>query len=162
MLKSYILKNKDSNYKEKFSELYKSIYGTSDKSDDTTATAQSIKTTSSAAGNAAESIKSFANDLKYGGEVDTDTYKKQAQNFVDSYNAMIDKVGSSDNQSVLQKGVLIVNTGNVYSSSLKRAGITVGSDNKLTLKSDLSNVKATDIKAAVVTSGFSYKVIHKA
>ena len=162
LLKSDSLKNKDSNYKEKFSELYKSIYGTSDKSDDTTATSQSIKTTSSAAGNAAESIKSFANDLKYGGEVDTDTYKKQAQNFVDSYNAMIDKVGSSDNQSVLQKGVLIVNTGKVYSSSLKRAGITVGSDNKLTLKSDLSNVKATDIKTAFGTSGFSDKVIQKA
>ncbi len=163
LLKSDKLKYKDSEYRSQFSDLYKSIYGASDdSSDDTTASAQSIKTASASAGNAAESIKSFANGLKYGGEVDVDTYKTQAQNFVDSYNAMVDKVGNSDNQRVLQKGVLMVNTGKVYSSSLKRAGITVGADNKLSLNSDLSDVKATDIKTAFGDRGFSDKVREKA
>lgn len=165
LLKSNSLKNKDSNYREKFSELYKSIYGISDddSSDDSSvASPQSIKTASASAGNAAESIKAFANDLKYGGEVDVDAYKKQAQAFVDSYNSMIDKVGNSDNQQILQKGVLMVNTGKVYSSSLKRAGITLGADNKLSVNSDLSKVKAVDIKTLFGSQGFSDKVIQKA
>ena len=163
LLKSNALKNKSDIFREKFSELYKSIYGIDDssESESTVASAQSIKTASANAGGAAESIKSFANDLKYGGEVDIDAYKKQAQSFVDNYNAMIDKVGNSDNQNVLQKGVLMVNTGKVYTSSLKRAGITVGADNKLTLSDDLSKIKASDIKTAFGTNGFSDKVIQK-
>ena len=75
---------------------------------------------------------------------------------------MIEKVGNSDKQGVLQKGVLMVNTGKVYSSALRRAGITVGSDNKLTLNDDLSKVRATDIKTLFGTNGFSDKVIQKA
>lgn len=163
LLKSNALKNKSDIYREKFSELYKSIYGIDDSSENesSVASAQSIKSASANAGGAAESIKSFANDLKYGGEVDIDAYKKQAQSFVDNYNAMIDKVGNSDNQNVLQKGVLMVNTGKVYTSSLKRAGITVGADNKLTLSDDLSKIKASDIKTAFGTNGFSDKVIQK-
>lgn len=165
LLKSDKLKNKDSNYREQFSSLYKSIYGISDDSsadDDSVASPQSIKTASASAGNAAESIKAFANGLKYGGEVDADAYKKQAQAFVDSYNAMVDKVGNSDNQQVLQKGVLMVNTGKVYSSALRRAGITLGADNKLSLNSDLSKVTAVNIKTLFGSQGFSDKVIQKA
>lgn len=164
LLKSRALKGKDENYRSQFSDLYKSIYGASDEdtSDENVASAQSIKVASASAGNAAESVKAFANDLKYGGNVNVDSYKAQAQNFVDSYNAMIDKVGSSDDQKVLQKGVLMVNTGKVYSSALKRAGITVGADNKLSVNSDLSKVKATDIKTVFGSRGFSDKVIEKA
>ncbi|MDE7400096.1 MAG: hypothetical protein K2N06_11300 [Oscillospiraceae bacterium] len=163
LLKSNALKNKSDIYREKFSELYKSIYGIDDssESESSVASSQSIKTASANAGGAAESIKSFANDLKYGGEVDIDAYKAQAQSFVDNYNSMIDKVGNSDNQNVLQKGVLMVNTGKVYSNSLRRAGITVGADNKLTLSDDLSKIKASDIKTAFGTNGFSDKVIQK-
>lgn len=164
LLKSRSLKNKDENYREKFSELYKSIYGINDEdgNDSSVSSAQSIKVASASAGGAAESIKNYANGLKYGGEVDADSYKAQAQSFVDSYNSMIDKVGNSDNSRVLQKGVLMVNTGKVYSSALRRAGITVGADNKLSLNSDLSKVKATDVKTLFGSNGFSDKVIQKA
>lgn len=164
LLKSSALKNKGSDYIEKFSELYKSIYGIYDDADSDSgiASAQSIKTASSAAGNAAESIKAFANGLKYGGEVDVDAYKSYLQSFVDGYNQMIDRVGNSDNQLVLQKGVLMVNTGKVYSSALNRAGLTLGANNQLTIKDDLSNVRATDIKTLFGSMGFSDKVIQKA
>lgn len=164
LLKSSALKGKDENFRSQFSDLYKSIFGISDNdsSDDSVASAQSIKTASASAGNAAESIKAFANDLKYGGELDVDSYKKLAQNFVDNYNSMIDKVGNSDNQNVLQRGVLMVNSGKVYSSTLKRAGITVGADNKLSVNNDLSNVKAVSVKMAFGSQGFSDKVIQKA
>lgn len=164
LLKSSKLKGKDENFRSQFSDLYKSIFGIADDDSDDSdvASAQSIKTASASAGNAAESIKSFADDLKYGAEVDVDAYRKQAQAFVDSYNAMVDKVGSSDNQSVLQKGVLMVNSGKVYTGALRRAGITVGSDNKLTVNKDLSKVTALNIKSAFGSNGFSDKVIQKA
>ncbi|MCM1168300.1 MAG: hypothetical protein NC401_20125 [Ruminococcus sp.] len=164
LLKSNKLKNKDSNYREQFSNLYKSIYGITDNStdDSSTSSSQSIKVASASAGGAAQSIKNYANNLKYGGELDVDSYKAQAQSFIDSYNSMVDKVGNSDNSKVLQKGVLMVNTGKVYSGGLKRAGIIVGSDNKLSLADDLSNIKATDVKSIFGTNGFSDKVIQKA
>ena len=164
LLKSSALKNKDENFRSQFSDLYKSIYGISDDSEDdsSVSSAQSIKVASASAGGAAESMKNFADGLKYGGEFDVDSYKAQAQSFIDSYNSMIDKVGNSDNSFVLQKGVLMVNTGKVYSSALKRAGITVGADNKLSLNSDLSKVNATNVKSVFGTNGFSDKVIQKA
>ena len=163
LLKSSKLKGKDENFRSQFSELYKSIYGIADDSeDDSTASAQSIKTASASAGNAAEGIKSFADGMKYGDEVDVDAYKKYAQSFVDSYNAMVDKVGNSDNAQVLQKGVLMVNSGKVYTGALRRAGITVGADNKLSVNSDLSKVSAVNIKSAFGSNGFSDKVIQKA
>lgn len=164
LLKSRALKGKDENFRSQFSDLYKSIYGASDESsdDESVASAQSIKVASASAGSAAESIKSYANGLKYGGEVDVDAYRKQAQAFVDSYNSMVDKVGSSDNQQVLQKGVLMVNSGKVYASTLRSAGITVGSDNKLAVSDDLSKVTASKIKTAFGSQSFSDKVIQKA
>lgn len=165
LLKSSSLKNKSSIFREQFSNLYKNIYGITDDSSDSSdsvSSLQSIKTASATAGGAAESIKSYADSLKYGGNVDVDAYRSQAQSFVDSYNTMIDKVGDSDSQNILQKGVLMTNTGKVYSSSLKRAGIVVGADNKLSLNDDLSGVKATDIKTVFGSRGFSDKVIQKA
>lgn len=163
LLKSNSLKNKSDIFRDQFSDLYKKIYGISgeEEDDSSVSTLQSVKSASANAGGAATSMKSFANDLKYGGELDADAYRAQAQGFVDSYNTMIDKVGNSDKNSVLQKGVLMVNTGKVYSSSLKRAGITVGADNKLSVRDDLSNVKASDVKFVFGSNGFSDKVIQK-
>lgn len=164
LLKSSKLKGKDENFRSQFSDLYKSIFGIADddSDDDDVASAQSIKTASASAGNAAESIKAFADDLKYGSDLDVDAYRKRAQAFVDNYNAMVDKVGNSDNQNVLQKGVLMVNTGKVYTGALKRAGITVGADNKLTVNDDLSKVTTLNVKSAFGSNGFSDKVIQKA
>lgn len=164
LLGSRMLKGKSDIFREQFSNLYKSIYGVKDDGteDGSVATAQSVKTTSSAAGSAASAMKTMANSLKYGGELDVDAYKTQAQGFVDSYNSMVDKLGKADNQAVLQKGVLMINTAKVYSSALNRAGITLGSDNKLTLQEDLSKVTANDVKSTFGTNGFSDKVIQKA
>jgi len=165
LLNSKALKGKSDIFREQFSNLYKSIYGIKDDSSEgesSVSSAQSVKTSSASAGSAAEGMKQMANSLKYGGEIDLDTYKSQAQGFVDSYNAMIEKLGKSDNQAVLQKGVLMVNTAKVYSSALNRAGITLGADNKLSVQDDLSKVSATDVKSTFGSYGFSDKVIQKA
>lgn len=167
LLKSSALKGKDENFRSQFSSLYKNIFGIKDddaEDDSSVASSQSIKVASSNAGNSTEAIRKFANGLDYGqaDKLDEDTYKAYAKSFVDSYNAMIDKVGKAENQSVLQKGVLLVNTAKVHTSALKRAGITLGSDNKLTLSDDLSKVRATDVKTLFGSKGFSDKVLQKA
>ncbi len=164
LMKSSALKNKSDIFREQFSTLYKNIYGIRDEAsedDGSTSSLQSVKTTSASVGNAAEGMKQMANTLKYGGEIDIDAYKKQAQGFVDSYNSMIEKLGKSDNQAVLQKGVLMINTAKVYSSALNRAGITLGADNKLSIQDDLSGVSASDVKSTFGSYGFSDKVIEK-
>ncbi len=163
LLEGSRLKNKSAEYRDMFSELYKNIYGLSDDgSEETVSSLQSTKSASANAGSSALNIKNFADSLKYGGEVDLDIYKTVAQNFVDNYNEMIEKVGNSDSQNVLQQGVYMVNQAKVYSSALSRAGITLGSDNKLTLNSDLSKVTATNIKSTFGDMGFASKVEQRA
>lgn len=164
LLDSNKLKNKSAEYRDMFSELYKNIYGLSDdgESSSDVSSLQSTKSASASAGSAAIDMKNFADGLKYGDELNLDDYQKAAQNFVDNYNAMIEKVGNSDNQNVLRQGVYMVNQAKVYSSSLKRAGMTLGSDNKLTLNSDLSGVTASDVKSAFGDMGFASKVESRA
>lgn len=156
------LKGKSDLYKDPFSELYKRIYGLNDETGEKADSAASLKVAANKAQTSAERITRYAKGLKYGGEFYTEEYAETARKFVDSYNGMIDKVADSDNQSVLQKGVLMVNTAKVYGSSLKRAGIELGSDNKLTLSDDLSGVTATDIKTTFGQYGFAGKAAQKA
>lgn len=163
LLKSSKLKNKSAEYKEMFSELYKKIYNISDDGENSeTSTLQSTKAASANAGSSAQAIGNYADSLKYGGEFNVDDYKAAAQSFVDNYNAMIEKVGNSENQNVLRQGVYMVNNAKVYSSALSRAGITLGADNKLKLNDDLSKVSATDIKSTFGGMGFASKVESRA
>ena len=76
---------------------------------------------------------------------------------------MIGALSESENQSVLQKGVIMVNTAKVYSSALKRAGVTVGGDNKLSFDKDkLTDIKAYEFKSTFGRGGFASKVTQKA
>lgn len=161
LMNSSALKNKSDVFREQFSTLYKNVFGIKDEESSSVSSAQSVKTASASAGSSAQGMRDYANSLKYGGEFDADAYKTQVQSFIDNYNTLVDKLGSSDNQAVLQKGVLLINTAKVYSSALNRAGITLGSDNKLTLQDNLSKVSASDVKSAFGTSGFGDKVVQK-
>ncbi|MGN1422795.1 MAG: hypothetical protein ACI4XA_05425 [Oscillospiraceae bacterium] len=157
------LKGQSDYFKEQYSSLYKSIYGITDEAEEKAESTVSLKTASASVSDAANSVSDFARNLKYGGEYDSEEYAKLAQSFADKYNSFIEKVGDAENQSVLQKGVIMVNTAKVYSSSLKRAGFTLGSDNKLTFDKDkLSKISATDIKSAFGTGGFTDKTAQKA
>ncbi len=166
LLNSRALKSKSDEFRSQFSDLYKSIYNIKDDSSESSdiVSPQATKLASANAGGSAESIKSFADGLKYGkdDEFNIEDYKKYAQNFVDNYNEFIDKIGNSDNTTVLKKGVLAVNNAKVYSNALNRAGITLGSDNKLTLQSDLSKVDKIDVKSTFGKGGFSDAVIRRA
>ena len=157
------LKNESDYFKEQYSSLYKSIFGISDDVEQVAESTTTLKAATVATEDAAGKLESFASGLEYGGEYDADAFTKTVEKFVESYNSMIDKTADSDNQSVLQKGVVMVNTAKVYSGSLKRVGISVGSDNKLSFNKDkLSEISATDIKTTFGRYGFASKSAQKA
>lgn len=157
-----ILKNKSDYFKQQYQKLYNSIFPNAEETEKAEQTV-SVKSAAAAAANSSSDLVSFANSLEFNGEVDTEAAAKKIQSFVDDYNSMIGAVGESDNQSVLQKGVVMVNTAKVYTSALKRSGITVGSDNKLSFdKEKLSGVKAYELKSTFGTGGFASKAYQKA
>lgn len=157
------LKNYSSTYREQYTSLYKSVFGLTEESKEQADATVSLKSASLSAKTDSDALTSFAKGLKYGGELDKEQYAKLADKFAESYNSLVDASAESDSQNVLQKGVILVNTTKVYSSALKRAGFTVGSDNKLTFDRDkLDKLSATEVKSTFGVSGFSDKVRVKA
>lgn len=72
---------------------------------------------------------------------DTEKSVSAVKNFVDSYNSTLDSLKDSENTKALEKGVQMVNSTKAYSRTLKRIGISVGSDNRLSIDED--KLKAT-------------------
>lgn len=159
VLKNYIERG-DDYVKEQYDKLYNSIFGKNDA--ETAEKTVSVKQASLGAANASDSIEMFANGLKYGGEYDKDSAKKLIEGYVKDYNNLVEALGNSDNNSVLQKGVLLVNTTKVYSGALGRVGISIGSDNKLSFNEDyMSEISATDLKTTFGDGGIATKVRQK-
>ena len=79
---------------------------------------------------------------------DTDKIYKAVSDFVDQYNSMIDTAGKSNVKSILNAESTMVSMTNKNSALLDSAGISIGSDNKLTInkdefkKADMSTVKS--------------------
>ncbi len=159
VLKNYIERG-DEYVQEQYQKLYNSVMGVKD--EDSAEKTVSLKQAAMGAANAADSIEAFTGSLKYGGEYDRKEAEKLIGSFVDSYNTLIDKLGDAENDSVLQKGVLLVNTAKAYSGSLGRVGISIGDDNKLTFDKDyMSEISATDLKTTFNKDGFGTKVRQK-
>lgn len=76
-------------------------------------------------------------------ELDKDAIYKAVSDFVTNYNTVIDNVSKSDSRSVKNATSNMTNITGLYSNTLKKVGITVGADHKLTL--DEKAFKAADI-----------------
>lgn len=74
---------------------------------------------------------------------DTDAIYKAVDKFVTSYNTMIDRGGDSDNNRVLKTTLSVVQNTKKNEDVLNSIGITIGSDNKLSLDAD--KFKASDM-----------------
>lgn len=160
VLKNYIERG-DDYVQEQYEKLYNSIFG--DKEEEQAETTVSLKGSAMNTTNAAEALNAFAGKLQYGGEYDKDSAKKLLQDFVKDYNSLVENLGNSEQDSVLQKGVILVNTAKAFSGSLGRVGIDVGSDNKLTFKEDyMDQISATDLKSTFSKGGFADKASQKA
>lgn len=157
-----ILKGKNDYFKAQYKKLYNSIFPDSEDTEKADKTV-TVKSAANSAAASADALADYANGLGFDDKVDTEAASKKIQSFVDDYNDMIGALSESENQSVLQKGVIMVNTAKVYSSALKRAGVTVGSDNKLSFDKDkLTDIKAYEFKSTFGRGGFASKVTQKA
>ena len=85
-------------------------------------------------------------------EYDTDAIYKAVSDFVSNYNSLVEKTGKSDDNSVLRNASSMVSYTKANQSLLKSIGITIGSDNKLSV--DAEKFKQSDM--AVVKSTFPY------
>lgn len=81
-------------------------------------------------------------------EYDMDAIYKAVSDFVTNYNTVIDNVSKSDSTSVKNATSNMTNITSLYSNTLAKVGITVGTDHKLTLDeetfkaADMSNIKS--------------------
>lgn len=156
-----ITKDQKGYIQQQYEELYNSVFGS--KEEEEADKAVSLKGSASNVESSAEALTQFAESLRYGSEYDTEAAQKYIEKFVDDYNTFIDKIGDSENNNVLEKGVILVNAAKTYSGSLKRAGITIGNDNKLSFDPEyMKEISATDLKTSFGEFGFTDKVAQKA
>ena len=98
-------------------------------------------------------------DGKVSYEYDTDKIYKAASDFVDSYNKMLKEGGDSNTNSILRSTKSMVNLTKANSNMLSKVGITIGTDNKLSIdetafkKADMNTVKSL----FHTTGGFGYQ-----
>ena len=95
---------------------------------------------------------------------DKESMIKNVETFVEDYNSTIDALTKSDSVDALKKGLYMTNTTKAYARALSRAGIKLGSDNKLTLNKDqLAEAYDTTLKS-ILSGNYSFasKVADKA
>lgn len=76
-------------------------------------------------------------------DYDWDAITEAVENFVEDYNAMVEQAGESDTKGVLRNATWMINTTQSNENLLSKAGITIGSDNKLEV--DAEALKEADI-----------------
>ena len=83
-------------------------------------------------------------------EYNTDAIYKAVSDFVSNYNSLVEKTGKSDDNSVLRNASSMVSYTKANQSLLKSIGITIGSDNKLSV--DAEKFKQSDVKSTFTGS----------
>ena len=85
----------------------------------------------------ADGTKTTTNDY------DMDAIYKAVSSFTDSYNNVLDSASNSSNTSILRQATDMTSLTSEYSDLLSSVGVTIGSDNKLTVDED--TLKSADI-----------------
>ena len=80
----------------------------------------------------------FAED-KETGEIDYDAAYTAAESFVKSYNDFVSGIGSSGDSTVSNKDTFVANMTNAYTKRLENVGISVGSDDTLSIDKEMFN-----------------------
>ena len=88
---------------------------------------------------------------------DSDNALKAIQNFVKEYNKLIDTVAEADDNSILKNGVWMTGEVAAYSKALSEVGISVGSDNKLSLDTnDFTKADVNGLKTLFSNNTYSF------
>lgn len=97
-------------------------------------------------------------------DYDRDAIYKAVKSFVDDYNDVLTSGGNSSNTNVLRQTLNMKNNTSVYKNLLSQVGITIGSDNKLSL--DEETFKASNMSTVKSifngSNSFSYTTSLKA
>jgi len=112
----------------------------------------------------ATALNKAATTLKSTDFSNRDTVAKNVKSFVDAYNDTIDSTSEVDTKTILRKTLWMIGDTKASSNLLKDAGITIGSDNKLSLNADtLKAADTTTIKTLFSgANSFADKVGNKA
>ena len=97
-------------------------------------------------------------------EYDTDAVYKAVKNFISDYNNLIDAAAESDTASILRTAASMVKYTSANEKALSEVGITVGSDNKLSIDEDkFKNASKARVQSLFQsTGGYAYQVNAKA
>ena len=108
------------------------VADTTDEENTSAANDEKLSVTAKKLNEAAGALATGGNDLYN----DADKSLSAVKNFVDSYNSTLDTLADSENTKALEKGVQMVNSTKAYSRTLDRIGISIGSDNRLSIDED--------------------------
>jgi hypothetical protein len=133
-------------------KLAKQYYANESSSKSTSSTGTSdekqTKLAQSSAGNAVTSLNALTKSSLYNKvsktdedgntteDYDKDAILKSLKSFVEDYNSVIENAGDNDNTTVLKNTVRLTNETKVYEGALSKIGVSIGSDNKLTIDED--------------------------
>ncbi|MDE6598476.1 MAG: flagellar filament capping protein FliD [Oscillospiraceae bacterium] len=120
-----------------------------DKKDTSAANDEKLSVTAKKLNETAGALATGGNELYNDADKSVSAVKK----FVDSYNSTLDTLQDSENTKALEKGVQMVNSTNAYARTLKRIGITIGNDNRLSIDEG----KLKEASPATLKSLFSGK-----
>ena len=97
-------------------------------------------------------------------DYDWDNITKKVKSFIDNYNSLVDKMGSSDTKNLLRNAAWMTNITDKAKNLLSKAGITIGRGNKLELDEDaLKEADITTLKSLFTGYGsFTDKIAQKA
>jgi flagellar capping protein FliD len=87
-------------------------------------------------------------------DYDTDAIYKAVKSYVDNYNTMISSTGNSSDNTVLRSASTAVSTTKANKNLLAEIGISIGSDNKLTVDEEtFKSADMTTVKSLFKGSG---------
>lgn len=141
-------------YSENVSDEVKSAVSnkTSTSSDDT----KTLAKIQSAAGDLKDSISNLQTAKEYDGDAYYETVKK----YVNDYNTMLEQAADSNTNSILRAAKNMTNYSKVNEKLLAKVGITIGTDNKLSVdKETLQKASETDLKSLFQSRGsYAYQI----
>ena len=109
-------------------------------------------------------VSAIASDVKALSRKGTEVTEKEVSNFASDYNKLIDAAGKTSNASIQSKLTELTDYVNLQKKKLEEAGITVGSDSKLSVDKEKFEKAAPDQVNSLFggTSSFALMVSMKA
>lgn len=140
----------------------KDLFSSSDKKDSSSSNVSSgeIGSVSSemALATASDNLKKAANSVSAMGAKDlenADTVASSVKKFTEAYNSTLDAMSKSDSVNALSEGLRMTDTVKMHAKSLKRIGVTIGSDNKLSVNEDVLKKADKNVVKSLLTGNYS-------